>query len=85
MTKQLIQHKLTLNGLISMTYINAKATPINDADYSGHITAIEPVQPIIWVHITPLVINSLGGGHTHTHTNVADKSNYKKPGAWLLV
>ena len=20
-------------------------------------------------HITPLVINSLGGGHTHTHTN----------------
>ena len=31
-------------------------------------------------HITPLVINSLGGGHTHTHT-FADRSNSKKPGA----
>ena len=24
----------------------------------------------ISLHITPLVINSLGGGHTHTHTDV---------------
>ena len=40
-------------------------------------------------HITPLVINSLGGGHTHinthmhTHINIqkfADRSDYKKPG-----
>ena len=27
------------------------------------------------VHITPLVINALGGGHTHPH-----RSNLKKPG-----
>jgi len=28
----------------------------------------------------PLVINSLGGGHTHTHTHthIVDKSNFKK-------
>ena len=43
-------------------------------------------------HITPLVIHSLGGGHTHinththTHTHInirtfADRSNYKKLGA----
>ena len=39
-------------------------------------------------HITPLVINSLGGGHTHTHKHThanthtfADRSNSKKPGA----
>ena len=35
-------------------------------------------------HISPLVINSLGGGHTHTHTSIqtfADRSNSKKPGA----
>jgi len=36
-------------------------------------------------HITPLGINSLGGGHAHTHTHkhthIADKSNFKKPGA----
>jgi len=31
--------------------------------------------------ITSLVINSLGGGHTHTymHTDIVDKSNFKKP------
>ena len=44
----------------------------------------------------PLVINSLGGTHTHTHTharthtymhtNVEDKSNFKKPFVcWLQV
>ena len=37
-------------------------------------------------HITPLVINSLGGRHTHTHTHThilkfTDRSNSKKPGA----
>ena len=32
-------------------------------------------------HITPLVINSLGGGHTHTHIlKFVDRSNTKKPG-----
>jgi len=30
-------------------------------------------------HIMPLVINSLGGGHTHMHTDITDKSNFKKP------
>ena len=35
-------------------------------------------------HIMPLVINSLGGGHTHAHARLqtfADRSNFKKPGA----
>jgi len=33
-------------------------------------------------HITSLVIKALGAGtHTHTHTDIADKSNFKKPGA----
>ena len=38
-------------------------------------------------HITPVVINSFEGGHTHTHTDIAciqtfvDRSNSKKPGA----
>ena len=37
-------------------------------------------------HITPLVVNSLGGGdtHTHTHTHIlkfTDRSNSKKPGS----
>ena len=38
-------------------------------------------------HITPLVINSLGGAHTNTHTckhtfiqTFVDRSNSKKPG-----
>ena len=39
------------------------------------------------VHITPLVNSSLGGEHTHTHTDIhmciqmfANRSNFKKPG-----
>ena len=42
-------------------------------------------------YITPLVINSLGGGHTHTHThtrvhththtNDPHRFNFKQPGA----
>ena len=40
----------------------------------------------------PLVIDSLEGGKTHTHTHIQthmhtdiiDKSNFKKPGAWLV-
>ena len=36
-------------------------------------------------HIMPLVIDSLGGGHTHTqthtHTDDPHRINFKKPGA----
>ena len=63
--------------------INAKAMPINDNDYNCHITATELDQSY-GVYIMPLVINSLGGGHTHTHanthTNDPHRINFKKPG-----
>ena len=49
--------------------MDAYITPANDTDYSCHIKAIELIYPIIGVYITPLVINSLGGGHTNTHTH----------------
>ena len=39
-------------------------------------------------HITPLIINSIRGGHTHTHKHVntrtyrrPHRNNFKKPGA----
>ena len=51
-------------------------------------------------HISPLVIDSLGGGHTHTHTHKhtsthtntqshthtdnPHRTNFKKPGACLV-
>ena len=42
-------------------------------------------------HITPLVINSLGGGDTHTHTHKhtyayrhPHRNNFKKPGVRQL-
>ena len=35
-------------------------------------------------HITPLVIDSLGGGHTRIQ-KFADRSNSKKPGARLVI
>ena len=45
----------------------------------------------ISLHIIPLVINSIGGGHTHTHTHTnthtnthtyrrLNTNNFKKPG-----
>ena len=34
-------------------------------------------------HIMPLLINSLGGRHTNTHTDIYRQSNSKKPGAHL--
>ena len=65
--KFLIQCQLSLIGLISTTRINAKAMPINNTDYNCHTTAVEPFNQSYWVHITLLVINSLGGRHTHAH------------------
>ena len=40
---------------------------------------------LILHHITPLVVNSLKGGHTHTYTHThtvnLHRINFKKPGA----
>jgi len=57
-------------------YINERETPK---------TCLTNHKGSISHHITLLVINSLGGGHTntqiHTHTHITDKSNFKKPSA----
>ena len=86
--KRLIQRQrwLTLIGLVSMTLMDAYVTPTNNIDYSCLIKAIELVltnhMGSISHHITPLVINSLGDGHTHARIQTfADRSNSKKPGA----
>ena len=63
----LIQYQLTLIELVSMTRVNAKATPINDNGYSCHRTCLTNRMRSISHHIMPLIINSLGCGHTHTH------------------
>ena len=60
-------------GLESTTHNNFKAMPINGNDYSCHITAAARTcstdrMESISRHITPLVNNTLGGGHTNTHT-----------------
>ena len=63
--------------------------PTNDIDYRCHIKAIEHGyltnhMGSISHHIMPLVINSLGSGHTrtqHTHTDVCRQGNSKKQGA----
>ena len=58
--------------------------------YKSHRTYLTNHMRSISRHITPLVINSLGGGHTHTrkhththtHTHIqtfTDRSNSKKP------
>ena len=47
------------------------------------------VQLVVQVKYHVNVIYSLGGGHTHTHarkhTDLVDKSNFKKPGARRLA
>ena len=53
-------------------------------DYKSHRTYLTNRMGSISRHITPLVINSLGGGHTRKHTCIqkfAGRSNFKKPGA----
>ena len=46
-----------------------------DNNYNCHITAIELINQSNEVHITPLVINGLGGGHTHTDTHTNTHTN----------
>ena len=52
--------------------------------YKSHRTYLTNHMGSISHHITPLVINSLGGGHTHIQTFAADRSNSKKPGVRRL-
>ena len=60
----------------------SRATPINDNDYSRHITAVELVNQSYEIHITPLVINILECGNTHKnmHTDDPYRINFKKAG-----
>jgi len=53
-------------------HINERKTPT---------TCLTNHKSSISHHIMPLVIKSLGGGdtHAHIHTDIADKSNFKKP------
>ena len=50
--------------------------------YKSHKTYLTNHMGSISHHITPLVINSLRGRHTHTttHTDIRGQSNFKKPG-----
>ena len=72
-----------------MTHINAYDTPTIDIDHSCHTKAIELIWSIIWIYITPLVINSLRGGHTHKHTHTYRHPhrnilrNQARAGLWL--
>ena len=38
----------TLSGLVSTLRTNTKIIPINNNDYSCHITTVELVLPIVW-------------------------------------
>ena len=70
----LIQHQLTLSGLVSMMRTNGKAMPINDNDYSccnSYRTCLTNHMRSTSCHIMPLVINSLRHGHTHTQTHIS--------------
>ena len=56
--------------------------------YKSHRTYLTNHMESISRHIMPLVIHSLGGGHTHTQTHIqtfANRSNSKKSGvrAWF--
>ena len=71
-----------------MMRMDIYAMPTTNTDYSCHIKAIEFDQSYesISHHIPPLVINSLGGEHTHmqkhththTHTDVSTETILRK-------
>ena len=49
------------------------------------ISVLYNVRNDVLLRMTRLVINSLGGGHTHINIQkFVDRSNYKKPGARLV-
>ena len=80
----LIQCQLTLMGLVYTMCTNSKAMPITimttDVIYRCR-TCLTNRMGSISRHIMPLVISSLGGGHTHKHTyRCPHRSNFKKPG-----
>ena len=68
--------------------VPTNVTPTNDnllqLPYKSHRIHLTNHIGSISYHITTLVITSLGGGHTHTHTNmhtdIRRQSNSKKPG-----
>ena len=63
---------------VFMMRIDAKVTPTDNTDYSCHIKSYTVYSTnhmgSISHHIMPLVIDNLGGGHTHTqaytHTDI---------------
>ena len=60
-----------------MMRISAKDTPTNDTDYNCYIKAVELVQPLYEVHITPLVLASFYQVNAKdTPTNNTDYNYY---------
>ena len=76
-----------------------RATPFSNNDYICHVanscrTYLTNCMGSISCHITPLIINSLGGGHTQTHTHTQTHAhtdvrtttilrNQARAGLWL--
>ena len=86
--------------LVFTTRIDVKTTPTNFTDYSCYVRAIELIYPScsqshrtyltnhmgsISHHIIPLVINSLGRGHTHTQTRIHIQTSAPKKTGMCLV
>ena len=70
----LIQPYLSLLWLLLATHFVTRVTPIDDIDVKSHKTELKSSRNYstyqsFKVKITPLVIYSLGSGHTHTHTH----------------
>ena len=66
-------------------HFNSKAMPTNDADYSCHIIAVEFVNQSYGVHIMPLIINILRGGHMHMLAyRRLHRNNFKNPGERMV-
>ena len=66
-TNGLYNDSLLLCRFVSMTVFNFKTMSTNYADYRCHIEVVKLFSQSYGVQIMPLVIYSLGGGHTHTH------------------
>ena len=80
----LVRHQLSLLCQVFTACYVTKAMLIHFINGKCHIRKLMRSDNYRCISCELLNIDALGGGHTHTYTNLFNKSNFKKPGTCLV-